>query len=73
MNMNRNELQEKANRLSTDTCFKREYYAGYTTEYHVHPDTKEIVLIEWRAILDGECISHEYEVVEAFMPELTSE
>lgn len=63
--MTNQDLQLKANGLSSKTKIDSVYLGGgISKETHINPDTAEIVIMHTWSVMDGECISRDFEVVE---------
>lgn len=63
-------LQEKANALTNKSQFDEfSYFNGATTvtqQWHEHPETRELVIVDTWYVPDEECVSQEWEVVAVY-------
>lgn len=60
-------IQEKANGLHSGTFFKEFNLAnGVRQQWHKHPETGELVIMETWPVPDGDCISQEFKVIAVY-------
>lgn len=58
----------KINGLHSGTKFYERNVGNSRLQYHEHPETGELVVVLTWAVMDGECISYESEVLEVQNP-----